>query len=543
VTLDSTRTIGGLKFGDISGSQNWVLTGANTLTLDAGSTNVPTIAVNQNTATIAAPLVGNYGLTKTGDGTLALSGTNTLGGSLVVHAGSVDVTSGSTTFGIGTSTVGYLMGSAGLTLSESSLALSGELRVGGSDQSGSQYIAAGTASLSNATLAVGALTVARGNSHDNSVSGTLTLNSGSTLVCTNDAIIKFAGLGFGNLVLNGGDFIISPTVAKSLVIGYWDIGPAELDITNGNLLLENSSSLRVCRGNNNTGANVINQLGGTVTFYGDAGLTVGGYGSLDLNNAGGITSSSTYNLNGGTLTVPQIIATSATGPRIFNFNGGILKAAANNLIFMGTNVARPANVRNGGAIIDTAGFSVTIGQTLQHSGLGGDNAIDGGLTKQGDGTLTLTGLNSYTGPTMISAGTLELQQPTLYTKSTVTIANGANLQLDFTTTNVIGTLVLNGVPQPSGIYNSNTAPGFITGPGNLQAQSSIAINPTNIAFTVSGGRLTLSWPADHTGWRLQAQTNSLGTNWFNVPGVTATDSLSLPLDPINGTVFYRLVYP
>ena len=35
-------------------------------------------------------------------------------------------------------------------------------------------------------------------------------------------------------------------------------------------------------------------------------------------------------------------------------------------------------------------------------------------------------------------------------------------------------------------------------------------------------RLTLSWPADHTGWRLQAQTNNpttgLGTNWFDVPG-------------------------
>ena len=41
------------------------------------------------------------------------------------------------------------------------------------------------------------------------------------------------------------------------------------------------------------------------------------------------------------------------------------------------------NVRNGGAIIDTAGFDILIpaGQPLNHSSIGGDNATDGGLTK------------------------------------------------------------------------------------------------------------------------------------------------------------------
>ncbi|HWH68275.1 MAG TPA: LamG-like jellyroll fold domain-containing protein, partial [Candidatus Sulfotelmatobacter sp.] len=61
VTLDSARTIGGLRFGDASGSQNWTLAGGNTLTLDGGSPNVPTIAVNQNTATLSTPLAGSYG--------------------------------------------------------------------------------------------------------------------------------------------------------------------------------------------------------------------------------------------------------------------------------------------------------------------------------------------------------------------------------------------------------------------------------------------------------------------------------------------------
>src|ERR1700722_16571274 len=35
-------------------------------------------------------------------------------------------------------------------------------------------------------------------------------------------------------------------------------------------------------------------------------------------------------------------------------------------------------------------------------------------------------------------------------------------------------------------------------------------NGTSVAFTFMNGALQLSWPADHTGWSLQAQTNSPG---------------------------------
>jgi hypothetical protein len=75
----------------------------------------------------------------------------------------------------------------------------------------------------------------------------------------------------------------------------------------------------------------------------------------------------------------------------------------------------------------------------------------------------------------------------------------------------------------------------------------VATHPTNITFSVSNNLLTLSWPPGHQGWRLQTQTNSraagLGTNWYDVPGSTTTNSLSLPLDLMNETVFHRLTYP
>ena len=351
-----------------------------------------------------------------------------------------------------------------------SLAMGGELRVGGSDQSGTQYIATGAVTLANAALSVGALTLARGNYLDNSISGTVTLNSGSILVFNDDVIIEFAGTGRGKLVMNGGNFIIGPTATKWFMIGYWDTGAGELDINNGNLLLENGTSLKMCR-SGNTGDNVVNQAGGKVTFYSDAGMTVGGGGNLDLNYAGSSSSSSTYNLNAGALTVPQIIASSGAGSSTFNFSGGTLKPTANNPTFMQGLTA--ANVRDGGAVIDSTGFNVTIGQPLQHSAIAGDNATDGGLTKNGIGRLTLGGTNSYTGNTAINAGILELAQsvPTLATNSTVSIASGAVLQLDKSAvTNVVAGLVTNGIVarkrplQQRQQFRLHHRPGLFAGP-------------------------------------------------------------------------------
>jgi len=70
---------------------------------------------------------------------------------------------------------------------------------------------------------------------------------------------------------------------------------------------------------------------------------------------------------------------------------------------------------------------------------------------------------------------------------------------------------------------------------------------TNIVVQVGDGQLQLSWPQDHLGWHLQIQTNSLnaglGTNWVNVPDSATTNQIFIPINPTNGSVFLRLVYP
>jgi hypothetical protein len=74
------------------------------------------------------------------------------------------------------------------------------------------------------------------------------------------------------------------------------------------------------------------------------------------------------------------------------------------------------------------------------------------------------------------------------------------------------------------------------------------VNPTPVPIVpiFTNDTLYLTWPADHTGWQLQAQTNSvsvgISTNWVNVSGSTTTNQVVVPINPANGTVFYRITY-
>lgn len=74
-----------------------------------------------------------------------------------------------------------------------------------------------------------------------------------------------------------------------------------------------------------------------------------------------------------------------------------------------------------------------------------------------------------------------------------------------------------------------------------------SLAPTELGLAVAGNQLQLNWPADHTGWQLQVQTNSLavglGTNWSTIADFASTNQMTLPLNGTNGTVFFRLVRP
>jgi autotransporter-associated beta strand protein len=174
------------------------------------------------------------------------------------------------------------------------------------------------------------------------------------------------------------------------------------------------------------------------------------------------------------------------------------------------------------------------------------------LTKIGAGGLYLTANNTYSGNTTVNDGTLEIEQPYLATNSTVTVATGATLQLDFAVTNTVASLKLGGVSYTQGVFNNGTSPSFIAGPGSLLVGSASTLpnTPTNITYTISGKNLTISWPSSYLGWILQEQTNALNVGiqtrsnaWFNVPGTASVTSTNLTISPSLPVVFYRLSHP
>jgi hypothetical protein len=82
----------------------------------------------------------------------------------------------------------------------------------------------------------------------------------------------------------------------------------------------------------------------------------------------------------------------------------------------------------------------------------------------------------------------------------------------------------------------------------IQVILPVNTTPTNVTFTATTGQLTLTWPADRIGWRLEVQTNGLNTGlspsgWFTVSNSAQTNTVVLPVDPDAPSVFYRLVYP
>jgi len=77
------------------------------------------------------------------------------------------------------------------------------------------------------------------------------------------------------------------------------------------------------------------------------------------------------------------------------------------------------------------------------------------------------------------------------------------------------------------------------------------VNPpavaTNMTFNLTGGGTTLSfsWPTNYLGWGLQSNALDLtvSSDWHLVPGSTNTTSVSIPVDPGQTNVFYRMYKP
>lgn len=122
------------------------------------------------------------------------------------------------------------------------------------------------------------------------------------------------------------------------------------------------------------------------------------------------------------------------------------------------------------------------------------------LHKEGTGTQTLTGANIYTGNTTVSNGVLSLSSAFLADSSTVSIqtSTGGALQLSHGSTDIVSSLVIDGVPQGDGVYGAiGSGAEFetpaITGTGKIQVIAPLSGFVTWIGGSFANGSVA---PAD-----------------------------------------------
>ncbi len=349
VTLDSKRSIGTLKFGDISGTQNWTLTssGGTTLTLDTGSATSPSIVVNQNSVTNLVSLAGTNGFTKSGAGTLILGVDNSLSGTLNVDTAQPSVGNDGI---VRVASPGGLGSISAITIRNQNAATSTLLL----DGTNGNLTIPGNLTLNGRTAVVAAIENLNGT---NTFSGSLlSVNTGGSYWIQSDAgQLTFAGAftsvaagtrnftfqGNGNIVINGPFTNGSATAINLTKSGNGTLTllgnntySGTTTISGGTLQIGNGGATGTLGTNNvaNSGALIFNSSAATF-----APITISGSGNVAKLGSGTLTFSNANSYTGGTLLAQGIIQVNNN----FAFGTGIITndSGANNArIILGNGV-------------------------------------------------------------------------------------------------------------------------------------------------------------------------------------------------------------
>ena len=295
--------------------------------------------------------------------------------------------------------------------------------------------------------------------------GTLTIQPGAVLTVTgtiSDSFVIGRDSSSGRVNQNGGTFTFNPANNGTI---YWRrVGSATRSDYNmsGGLLDMSQNTLGLGLGAGVLITGLVNQVSGVITNVGN--LWVGwGNGHGD------------YTLNGGSIYIGSNTITHASGITTtsgnyeVNLGGGTVGAYAS----WASSLNMTLTGFNGPVTFDTAGNTITLSGALSGNG---------GLTVAGTGTLKLSGANTtYTGDTAVNTGsTLELDA-SWSAPTTLRLANGSTLNLNYSGNYTVLGCYTNGVALPSGTYNNGNLPSFITGSGNLVVGA--AVITQTVGFT------------------------------------------------------------
>ena len=464
ITVDSTASAAAI-------SLNLQLAGTTSVTINGGPL---TVSGNMSDAT------GSSGSLSESGGTLTLSGTNTYSGSTAINAGKL-VASGTTAL----SSNSALIVGAGAALSLSSNETVGSLS---GSSSGSVTLASHTLTVNNASpcsfpgtisgtgglTEMGSATLTLGGINTN-FTGTMTIDSGTVALSggaaladskvvlanattgatlsllDNETIGSLIGGGTsgGNVVLNGNTLTVNDN-SNCTFAG--TIGAAGGDT--GGLTAEGTATL--------TGSNVYTgpttvstgtlQLGDGSTANGDVAgniVLANTAAALTFANpnpdwyAGNISGSGTVTINGPGVEMLGGNTTDNTYSGQTAISSGTLEAIGQNaipnasVVSLADTSAAELLLGNsiiigslaGGGIVNLGSYTLTVGNNTVKS-FSGVIEGSGGLVKQGTGTESLNGADTYTGPTIVEAGTLVIgNSQGIPSSSAVTLETGTRLNL------------------------------------------------------------------------------------------------------------------
>lgn len=214
-------------------------------------------------------------------------------------------------------------------------------------------------------------------------------------------------------------------------------------------------------------------------------------------------------LSGGLLQtryIDKVGVTALNVKSVLNFDGGTLSPNTNDFAseFIGPNIDE-VNVLDGGAVIDTAGWDVTVKNDLFAAGAG-----IGSFTKNGAGNLILAGSgifpSTYGGSTIVNAGTLTVQvsipNSTNFVTGTGAILDVSSTGLTISSGRAIGGsgVVVGSITVDSGgLVNPGTATSagtltFSNSAPSLNGETLLKLNkgslPSNDQVAITSGTLT-----------------------------------------------------
>lgn len=282
------------------------------------------------------------------------------------------------------------------------------------------------------------------------------------------------------------------------------------------------------------------------TVSGSAGLTKSGSGTLVLGSASNNYTGAT-NITAGTLWIGAVGALpSATSVSVSS--GATLDLGYSGNLTLGTiSGAGTVNIRSNT-------FTIGDSSSTTFSGLITDGGSYGTLVKQGTGTLTLASANSFSGPTLINAGALNVQNSSALGAATYNnvIASGAALQLQGNITLAESNFYVSGsgVGGTGAIRNisgNNTYSGTVTlnasstiesDGGALLLSNTVATGNYSLTANATGGSIEISGQIQGSGNFIKTGTGTVtlsGSGANSESGFTQVSDGTLILNKTAGT--------